>query len=581
MRRLGRLATGLALAFALTPLAARGQVIERNLPEAPKVAPAVIIGPSDLRSDTDDTPLVGAVRQIVLIGATDAPLAGAEPLPGAAPVSIQHASDATRARIEVALRRFVGQPLSRKRISQIETAIVQAYRHAGLPFVDVSTPPQDISDGRLQIRVVEFRLGKVKVIGTSAGDAAHIKGALRVEAGQPVEATLLSQDLDWLNRYPYRALSAAFSQGADLGVTDLTLTAVRRRPYSVYAGYANSGSPATGEDRYFIGAQVGLPLLRDATLSYQLTGSRDFWDDRGRVLDDPHPLYLSQGARLAVPTASRQGLELTFSAVETNQPSQIFVIRSQTTEATLGYRLAASDLWRRLPGDFNAGVEAKRQHRDNLFGGVSVASGAVSVYQAFGGWSASWTDAAGRTDIDATIHVSPGGLSPGDRSAAYQAFTQGRVRRADYTYLNADFNRASLLPWNLALSTAISAQLAGVALPDSERIALGGAQSVRGYTLDDGAYDDGVIGRNELRLKGAPIFENGVLTLDRPFLVGDIGYARDEAARHSRTLSAIGFGWSARIGPANLGLSVTDPLVSGPASHAGRPRLDLRLTAAY
>ena len=442
-------------------------------------------------------------------------------------------------------------------------------------------PPQDISDGRLQVRVVAFRLGHVRVIGTSARDGAYIKGSLRAAAGQPIEATLLAQDIDWLNRYPFRALSAAFSQGTDLGVTDLTLSATRRRPYTVYAGYDNAGSPATGEDRYFVGAQVGLPLLRDATLAYQLTGSRDFWDDRGRILDERHPLYVSQGGRLAVPTGPRQTLELSLSAVETNQPVQAFVIRSVTTEATLGYRLAASDLWRPLPGDINGGVDAKRQHRDSLFGGVSVASGAVSVYQAFAGWSGSWTDAIGHTDVDVSAHVSPGGLSPGDRNVAYLTFTQGRVRRADYAYFNADLNRLSRLPWKLTLTSAITAQVAGLALPDSERIALGGAQSVRGYSLDDGAYDEGVIWRNELRMRGAPLFENGLVTLDRPFATGDIGAARDESTHHSRTLSSMGLGWTAHVGPAALGLSVSDPLVSGPASRAGRWRWDLRLTAAY
>ncbi len=581
MRRLRRLLASLVLIIAAAPFAAGAQVIERNLPEAPKAPPAVIIGPSGLSADTDDTTLVPAIRQIVVLGAADAPLAGAGSGEEGAAVSVERAPDFARARADRALRRFIGRPLSRKRIGQIEAAIVQAYRRAGLPFVDVSTPPQDVSDGRLQIRVVEFHLGRVKVIGTSSADAAHIKGSLRVETGQPIEATLLSQDLDWLNRYPFRGLSAAFSQGNALGVTDLTLTATRSRPYSLYAGYDNSGSPATGEDRYFLGAQMGLPLLRDATLAYQLTGSRDFWDDHGRILDDPHPLYLSQGGRLAVPTAPRQALELTFSAVETNQPAQVFVIRSVTTEATLGYRFAASDAWRVLPGDFNAGIEAKRQHRDNLFGGVSVASGAVSVYQAFAGWSGSWTDAAGRTDVDATVHVSPGGLSPGDRNSAYQAFTQGRVRRADYTYVDADLNRSSQLPWNLVLTDAVSTQIAGVALPDSERIALGGVQAVRGYSLDDGAYDDGVTLRNDLRLKGAPLFENGAATLERPFLIGDIGAARDEAARRSRTFSSVGLGWTAHIGPAALSLAASDPLVSGPATRAGRWRADLRLTATY
>jgi hemolysin activation/secretion protein len=580
VQRLRRYWPALLGAIVAAPFAAQAQVIERNLPTQPTPPPAVIIGPADLQANTDDTTLAPAVRQIVVLGAEDAPLEGAGPA-DAAGVLLERAPDGQRLDAARPLARFLGQPLSRKRISQIEAAIVTAYRRAGRPFVDVSTPPQDISTGRLQIRVVEFRLGQVRVTGTTPGDAAHVKASVRAPLGQPIDADLLSQDIDWLNRYPFRSLSATFSPGDGLGQTNLTLAATRSRPYSVYAGYANSGSPATGEDRYFIGALVGLPLLRDATASYQLTGSRDFWDDHGRILDDPHPLYLSQGGRLAIPTAPRQMVELTISAVETNQPAQAFVIRSVTTEATLGYRVAASDLWRVLPGDLNVGIEAKRQHRDTLFGTVSVASGAVSVYQAFVGWSGNWSDASGHTALDATIHVSPGGLSPGDRNAAYQAFTLGRLRRADYTVVNADFNRVTSLPWRLVLSNDVSAQFGGVPLPDSERIALGGAQAVRGYTLDDGAYDDGITLRNELRLKGPAVFENGLVTLERPFLIGDIGTARDAATRRGRTLSGVGLGWAAHVGPAAVSLTVTDPLVSGPATHASQWRADVRVTASY
>jgi hemolysin activation/secretion protein len=580
VRRLRGYWSALLWAIALAPCAAQAQVIERNLPAQSAPPPAVIIGPADLQANSDDTTLAPAVRQIVVLGAEDASLDGAGPAV-ASGLLLERAPDGQRIHFTRPLARFLGQPLSRKRISQIEAAIVTAYRRAGRPFVDVSTPPQDIGKGRLQIRVVEFRLGHVKVTGTTPADAAHVKASVRAQPGQPIDADLLSQDLDWLNRYPFRTLSATFSPGEALGQTNLTLSATRGRPYSVYAGYANSGSPATGEDRYFVGALVGLPMLRDATASYQLTGSRDFWDDHGRVLDDPHPLYLGQGGRLAIPTAPRQALELTISAVETNQPAQVFVIRSVTTEATLGYRIAASDLWRVLPGDLNAGIEAKRQHRDTLFGTVSVASGAISVYQAFVGWSGNWTDAYGHTAVDATIHVSPGGLSPGDRSAAYQAFTFGRVRHADYTVVNADFNRVTNLPWRLLLSNDVSAQFGGVPLPDSERIALGGAQAVRGYTLDDGAYDDGITLRNALRLKGPAVFENGLMTLDPPFLIGDIGAARDAATRRSRTLSGVGVGWTAHVGPAAVSLTVTDPLVSGPATHANQWRADVRVAASY
>ncbi len=562
----------------LAPGLAGAQAIERNLPQTPTAPPAVINGLPPVGARGDDRPLGVTLRQIVVLGPGEAALPGAAPEAASPSLVLDQAPRLEHTR---GLRRFLGQPLSMRRISQIEAEIVRDYRRAGRPFVDVSTPPQDLSGGRLQVRVIEYRLGKVAVTGTTDADAQHIRRAVRAAPGQPIDAGELAQDLDWLNRYPFRALEATFTPGAATGETDLHLTAKDTRPFSVYAGYANSGSPDTGEDRYFVGASLALPWLRDATASYQLTGSPDFWDDRGRLLSDPHPAYLSQGGRLLIPTAPRQDVEVTLSAVETNQPSQAFVIRSVILEASLGYRLAASDLWSALPGDLDGGIDLKREHHDTLFGGVSAASGAVSAYQAYLGWAGAWTDPLGRVSLDASVHVSPGGLSSGDTDAAYLAFTQGRVRRAEYAYVNADLSRATRLPLGLSLASDLAGQWAGQPLPDTERLPLGGVQAVRGYTLDDGAYDDAITLRNELRLAGAALFQHGAVTVERPYFLADVGVARDDATHRDRTLAGVGVGASARVGPSALTLTVSDPLASGPATHAGAWRADVRLTVAY
>ena len=74
------------------------------------------------------------------------------------------------------LRPYLGQPLSRKLIAEIEAAIARQYRDLDYPFVSLSTPEQEITGGVLQIRVVEFRTGKVAVKGAkSDAEAARLR----------------------------------------------------------------------------------------------------------------------------------------------------------------------------------------------------------------------------------------------------------------------------------------------------------------------------------------------------------------------------------------------------------------------
>ena len=89
----------------------------------------------------------------------------------------------------------------------------------------------------------------------------------------------LETDLDWANRNPFRQVEAVFGPGKDLGMTDVNIQVTDRKPWQVYAGYANSGTLLTDRNRYYVGAS-GAPSA-DVVASYQLTGSGNFWATTG------------------------------------------------------------------------------------------------------------------------------------------------------------------------------------------------------------------------------------------------------------------------------------------------------------
>jgi len=285
---------------------ALAQAIERNLPPPPAAVAPRIAGPSAAPVDQDATPIGPALRAIVVLGPKDPLLANAA-----------DGIDLTRTRLvgeQAAFAPFIGQPLSRRLITEIRAKVVRLYRDKGYPFVSLSTPEQEITTGVLQVRVLEFRLGTKTAPGASAKDAPYVESRVRAQPGEAIDTDDLSEDLDWLNRFPFRHTEAVFTPGAELGVTDLKLATSELQPWSIDVGYANSGTPKTGWDRYFAGAQAVLPGLHDAYAAYQITGSGDTLFNDGRLFNGAaDPQYLSQAGRLIIPTLPRQDIEAVIS----------------------------------------------------------------------------------------------------------------------------------------------------------------------------------------------------------------------------------------------------------------------------
>ena len=572
--------TANAAALAVAALVASGAVaqpVERNLPPAP-TAPSTVIAPPPLPGSINDDKSLGTnLSSIVILGPTAA--VEASPAPG---VDTSQVARLNHPAAVATLRPFLGRPISRKLISQIEAQIVLEYRRQGYPFVEVSTPEQEITEGALQIRVVEFRVGKITVAPASVRQAADIERQIRTKPGDEIYTPNLSQDLDWLNRYPDRVVTPAFTPGATLAETDLDLAVSHPKPWSISAGYSNSGSPETGNDRYFVGGSIAGQLLSDTFLSVQVTGSPDFWATRWKFFSDPHPQYESVAGRLTAATWARQDIELTIDVVETNEPTTPFVIRQDTFEANLGYRSALSNIVP-LPGDIVAGAEVSRQARHTFFGDTDVLDTGVDIFQFYGDWSDNWTDPLGSENIDASVHGSPGGLDGSNTAAAFTTFTNGRVTSGTYVYGQLNFGRQTKLPLGFGLVTQFNGQYAGKPIPDSQQIALGGMTSVRGYTLDDGAWDDGLVLRDELHAPTVTLVRRDAFVVDvAPMAFLDLGYGHDDGGGPQSRIASVGVGADFRVAPtAIVTLDVSDPLISAKSTQAGDTRLDVRLSVAY
>lgn len=530
----------LSLGLGAGPASAQRAPVERNLPPVVTGQGGLMLGPRDLGASTDDTPLGVELVGIRLIGPKE--VAPTRPVRS---IVIGDIGDIPRARLQGALTPFLGRPLTRKVVSDIQAAIAKVYRQAGYPFVSVTLPPQEVTQGTLVLRVAEFRLGAVKVQGAAdEAEQLSLQGRLRAVPGERIAAQALDEDLDWLNRYPYRGVSGVFEPSDQIGLSTMNLEVTHTKPWQVFGGYSNTGTHDTGFDRYFAGFGAALPFLGDSFLSYQVTGSANFWKDPASVDDGAdQPDYFSQAGRLVVPLGARQSIEFVPNYVATRQQGVIdaFAFTNTTFELPVLYRTAISNL---VPGayfgDLILGATAKRVSRTSYFDGTDIGGASANLFELIAGWAADSSDDYGRTAWDVRLIVNPSDVLGGNDDASWAVFSGGRVDDVSYGYGLFDLSRVTRLPANFAWVSQLSGTIAGQALPDTEQISLGGLYATRGYTLDDGNADTGIIWRNELRLPSFALLSNlgmkNVADELSPYAFADIGWGHN-------------YGWESLLGP--------------------------------
>lgn len=133
------------------------------------------------------------------------------------------------------------------------------------------------------------------------------------------------------------------------------------------------------------------------------------------------------------------------------------------------------------------------------------------------------------------------------------------------------------------MSTQLTVQYAGRALPNTEQAGLGGPGLVRGYFLSVGSFDDAVVLRNELHgpsiglPKASPIL-GGVV----PFAFIDVGYGRNYAMTARTRLASAGVGADVQVRRlAAASLNIVDAVVGSSKTRAGDWRLEASVNLVF
>lgn len=386
------------------------------------------------------------------------------------------------------LARHLGRPLTKAGRVEILDEIALYCRKRGQPFVDVSILPQDVSDGVLQVLVLQARVGTVRVIGNRWFRSGNTAAQIRSKTGDPLDVRLIAEDLDWINRNPFRQVDLVYVKGAEFGQANILLKQTDRLPLRVYGGYDDSGTRQTQNERLSLGGDWGNVFGGDGVASYQFLTSPDLRSFR------------AHSGSLTQPLPWRHVLTVfgSYADIKAILP-QPFDLGGYNWQTSVRYEVPL----RSVGGyrhSLTAGYDYKQTNNNLTFGGISVFGVATDVAQWSLGYGSRLKDPYGETTLRATGFLSPGGLTPHNRNEDFRVSRAGS--RAHYAYLKAEINRTTQLPAEFMLVNLFTLQQSDANLLPSEQLGFGGYDTIRGYDTRVFNSDSGLILTAELRSPG-------------------------------------------------------------------------------
>ena len=416
--------------------------------------------------------------------------ASAVPAPGAPGVGIDPDLRVPSPRtLASRLEAWLGAPLEGSRLVALVDEILVHYDTEGYPVVLVDVPEQDLSEGRLFLRIEVGRIGKVGVGRPRYGQVDAIQQGLRLRSGDLLRRAELDEQMDWYGRNLFRRPRLFVSPGELPATADLLIGLEERRPWRVTSAYENSGPDVLGRDRFLLGAAGMLP--NEQVIAWQGVFGLPVSSLEAHAVNWEIPFHrVHQSLSISAAYADVASL-----GYQPGPPPG--VAQNEGTSWSLSmlqqFHLPSLAGWRQR---VHAGVEIKSTDQFLLFGVARVAPGEVRLVHGRAGYrlDREWEDGAASFGVD--LVGSPGGLMAGNDDADFRDYDPragasywiGRARGSGWWAVGKD--------WRLAWRG--SAQISDSSLLPVEQFAVGGYQTVRGVAEREYFADNGWVGSFEV-----------------------------------------------------------------------------------
>ena len=465
------------------------------------------------------------------------------------------------AAIDAIVSPLEGRTVSLAELQAAVADINRLYAEGGHATARAILPPQTIQDGLVRIRLIEARVGELRLNDVNALDPDFIRDRVHLTPGELLSVPRLEDDLVRFNRLHESRLRAAVVAGKAFGTTDVELTAVEPPRARVSVFFDNAGRDTVGEARGGLNARFANLAGRSDLLQFVATrteGSENY------ALSYSIPV-LPNGLRLDA-SASQGNIEIV------DGPFDPLGITGSSSDYTVGLsyplKVSLEDLW---------SVYGRLSARESSSEFAGFTQEALNLRVLTLGVSGEHQADATAWYLDNSLALGISGALGGDQGFWYY---RGSATRFDR--LNERFQ----------LLTRGGLQFSDTRfLPASELYQIGGAYTVRGFSEGLLSGRQGYFTSIELRF-GRTLAEYQAADPDAPDLTGLVfidhggalpyrpGFLKEST--HDDYLTSIGAGVIFAFGERVTGrLVIAQPLRGNPAElHERRPRAHVSVNIA-
>lgn len=455
---------------------------------------------------------------------------------------------------------FLGQCVGLKEIGELMRAITNRYVDRGLVTTRVYIPQQDMSQGLLQLMVLEGRVGEISLSDEQAG--VYLATAFPGLQGQLLNIRDIEQGLDQINRLRSNNATMELQPSEQPGLSNIL---IRNQPGRRVGGALmldNYGSPSTGDFRGTLNLTVDNPMgLND---SWFASFSRNLDADSNSRLSESHMLganfaygywnwgfNLSKSRYVSTVSSLTQRFRSDGNTETYNLSAQRVLARGQTSKLTL-----------------NAGLT----HTDskNYIEGSLLSTSSPKLSEAMLGLTSVFTAGAGSWTLD-------GSVSRGIKAFGVVALPEagtGSVPTPFGTRYNASvsyFQPLALQGSEASWSSSLQMQTSPHHLYGSAQMSVGGLFTVRGYDGTSLSAERGLYWRNDLAFM-LPASQGPVIqTFGRmqAYVALDIGRVFGREGQTTGSLAGMVAGVRAMGGPIGFDLGLGFPVYQSESIKAG------------
>lgn len=443
-------------------------------------------------------------------------------------------------------------------LDELNTAadkVRQYYRERGYLLAQAYLPRQDVTQGRIEITVLEGYAGRVLATTSKAarlkqGFAQSVLDA-RLQPGQIITESALETPLLILSDLPGVDVKSAIGAGTAVGTADINVTIDQQATDSLLGkatnGYVSGGVEFDNQGSSFTGAyRLGANL--EVT---NLTGYGDQLIVRTQIaLENSRTNFAQIGWQTPV---GYYGTQLRVSFARLNYALiGTFAALQAEGDATITAFNASQPLLRSR--NLNATVyttyETKRiEDRTLAFNNVETRR----INSTRIGLRGDWRDALLGGGLNTFNLAYLGGKLQIEQGAAI-ANDQGPFGAntlGNFGKTNLDLLRLQTVTQNVNLLGSLKAQWANKNLPSAEKISLGGANDVRAYPVGEASGDQGYVGTLEARYTNpAWRIGNAATVLSAFYDFGSVTISKNPLAgvSNNRSIKGAGLGLTVASG---------------------------------